>query len=258
MTVRIPGRRLRRAAKRIRPRKRLPCRPRMRAGHPPSGTGIRTDGSSDCDDNQWSGCRKATPPIGVARNHSGVRCWARIGLVTAAPWSRPRRDRPWAGRGPFNGRRRGRHTNRHRSRRAGQQGLTASRSSTAVPIPRTVSTSFGGGGSPGQAARGYEPVVPSPSPPLRRRHETGLNCYGEQLGPSLMQFDALSIALEIAEPSVPAATANPAAIMASNSAYSAAAAPPSSRQKRARKPTVLVILDLPLYPWPVKSAELPT
>ena len=73
-----------------------------------------------------------------------------------------------------------------------------------------------------------------------------------------MQFDALSIAFEIAEPSVPAATAKPAAIMASNSAYSAAAAPFSSRRKRARKTPDFVLLDLPLYPLAATSTELHT
>ncbi len=46
-----------------------------------------------------------------------------------------------------------------------------------------------------------------------------------------MQFDMLSIALEIAEPKVPAAIAMPAATIASSNAYSAAAAPRSSREK---------------------------
>ncbi len=105
-----------------------------------------------------------------------------------------------------------------------------------------------GGGSPRRAARGHEPVVPSLCPPLRRRHETGLNRYGVQLGPWSMQVDALFIAFEIAVPSVPAAIAKPAAIIASSRAYSAAAAPPSSRQKRVRKPTEPLILVLPLYP----------
>jgi hypothetical protein len=68
-----------------------------------------------------------------------------------------------------------------------------------------------------------------------RKLWTGLKRYGEQSGPSAMQFEAFSIAFEIAEPSVPAATAIPAAIMASNNAYSAAAAPASSHQKRAIK-----------------------
>ena len=111
--------------------------------------------------------------------------------------------------------------------------------------PLDVSTGLGGGGSPGQAARGYEPAVPSMNPLSRRRHEPVIYYYGEHKGPSARQFDALSIAFEIAEPSVPAATANPAAIMASNSAYSAAAAPFSSRRKRARKAPDFIILDLP-------------
>jgi hypothetical protein len=46
-----------------------------------------------------------------------------------------------------------------------------------------------------------------------------------------MQFDALSSAFEIAEPKVPAAIAMPAATIASSNAYSAAAAPRSSREK---------------------------
>jgi hypothetical protein len=60
-----------------------------------------------------------------------------------------------------------------------------------------------------------------------------------------MQFDALSMAFEIAEPSVPAATAKPAAIMASRSAYYAAAAPFSSHKNRARKAPDFLILNLP-------------
>jgi hypothetical protein len=120
--------------------------------------------------------------------------------------------------------------------------------SIAKPRPSHVLPRHRGGGSPGQVARGpFLPVRAFVESAAATKARTGHNCYGEQLGPSLMQSDALSIALEMAEPNVPAATANPAAIMASNSAYSAAAAPFSSRQKRARKPTDLVIPDLPLY-----------
>jgi hypothetical protein len=47
--------------------------------------------------------------------------------------------------------------------------------------------------------------------------------------------------------------------MASNSAYSAAAAPFSSRRKRARKAPDFVILDLPFkYPLAATSTELHT
>jgi hypothetical protein len=46
--------------------------------------------------------------------------------------------------------------------------------------------------------------------------------------------------------------------MASNSAYSAAAAPFSSRKKRARKAPDFIILDLPKYPLAATSTGLPT
>jgi hypothetical protein len=60
-----------------------------------------------------------------------------------------------------------------------------------------------------------------------------------------MQVDALSIAFEIAEPSVPAATAIPDAIMPRIRAYSVADAPPSSHQKRENRPADLHIEYLP-------------
>lgn len=69
--------------------------------------------------------------------------------------------------------------------------------------------------------------------------------YGEQLGPASRQLEALVIAFEIEVPSVPAAMARPAAIIASNRAYSAAAAPLSSHQKRERNSVML-------SPYPAK------
>ena len=60
-----------------------------------------------------------------------------------------------------------------------------------------------------------------------------------------MQSAPLFIAAAIAEPSVPAVTAMPAEIIASNKAYSAADAPASSRQKEARKQSDLVITEFP-------------
>ncbi len=60
-----------------------------------------------------------------------------------------------------------------------------------------------------------------------------------------MQSDALSKAFEVAEPSVPAATAIPDVIMPSSRAYSVADAPPSSCQKRDKRPAVLHIEYLP-------------
>ncbi len=92
------------------------------------------------------------------------------------------------------------------------------------------------------------PSAPAPKesphkvrPEAAAKARTGLYYYG----PAVMSLDALFNAPEIAVPSVPAETAKPAAIMASNSAYSAAAAPFSSRRKRARKAPDLIILNLP-------------
>ena len=121
-----------------------------------------------------------------------------------------------------------------------EQGLADNRQSTAAPIPRTVSTDSGEGAHPGRSHAVFDRSR------LRQVRQAtkarpGLKRYGLQFGPASMHEDALSMASEIEEPRVPAATAKPAAIMASKSAYSAAAAPLSSRQNRVRKRTDLVI-----------------